>query len=165
MRMRTFAVALAVIVHATWSGSSLIGQTADPQVGTWKMNVAKSTYENLPPESLTTTIEPSEAGYKITVDEVNSRGQRIHTEVTAKFDGKEYVRRGSQSPRTTAFTRIDDRTYDFIERVQDESNRLKINVASARSVISPDGKTRTVTVRGVNSRGQTVNNVQVYEKQ
>jgi hypothetical protein len=33
------------------------------------------------------------------------------------------------------------------------------------SAVSVDGKTRTVTTKGVNAAGQTVNNVAVYEKQ
>ena len=33
------------------------------------------------------------------------------------------------------------------------------------SVVSSDGKTRTVTTKGVNASGQQVNNVAVYEKQ
>jgi len=33
------------------------------------------------------------------------------------------------------------------------------------SVVSSDGKTRTVTTTGTNARGQTVNNVTVYDRQ
>jgi hypothetical protein len=33
------------------------------------------------------------------------------------------------------------------------------------SVISSDGKTRTITTKGTNGQGQSVNNVGVYEKQ
>jgi hypothetical protein len=33
------------------------------------------------------------------------------------------------------------------------------------SAVSSDGKTRTVTTKGVNASGQPVNNVAVYEKQ
>jgi hypothetical protein len=32
-------------------------------------------------------------------------------------------------------------------------------------VVSKDGKTMTVTVKGTNAKGQTINNVSVYEKQ
>ena len=32
-------------------------------------------------------------------------------------------------------------------------------------VVSADGKTLTITVKGTNAQGQAVNNVQVYEKQ
>jgi uncharacterized cupredoxin-like copper-binding protein len=33
------------------------------------------------------------------------------------------------------------------------------------SVVSSDGKTRTLTTTGTNPQGQTVNNVTVYDKQ
>jgi len=34
-----------------------------------------------------------------------------------------------------------------------------------RMVISPDGKTLTITVTGTNAQGQKVSNVEVFEKQ
>ena len=37
--------------------------------------------------------------------------------------------------------------------------------ATQQSVVSADGKTRTVTTKGVNATGQPVNNVAVYDKQ
>jgi hypothetical protein len=37
-------------------------------------------------------------------------------------------------------------------------------VQTATSVVSKDGKTRTVTSVGVNAQGQKINNVGVYEK-
>jgi len=33
------------------------------------------------------------------------------------------------------------------------------------SKVSPDGKTRTVTTKGVNGKGQKVNNVAIYDRQ
>ena len=38
-------------------------------------------------------------------------------------------------------------------------------VQTARSVVAADGKTRTVTVTGVNAQGQKVNTAAVYVKQ
>ena len=38
-------------------------------------------------------------------------------------------------------------------------------LTTERWVISPDGKTRTVTQTGTNAQGQPVNIVMVYEKQ
>ena len=47
---------------------------SDPQVGVWKLNVAKSTYSPGPgPKSGTTTIEAAGAGTKVVVDQVTGR--------------------------------------------------------------------------------------------
>ena len=38
-------------------------------------------------------------------------------------------------------------------------------ISTQRSVVSKDGMTRTVTTKGVNAKGETMNNVAVYDKQ
>jgi hypothetical protein len=38
-------------------------------------------------------------------------------------------------------------------------------VSTATSVVSKDGKTRTLTEKGVNAKGEKISNTLVYEKQ
>ena len=38
-------------------------------------------------------------------------------------------------------------------------------VQTATSVVSKDGKTRTITTTGVNAQGQKIHNIAVYDKQ
>ena len=63
---------------------------SDPQVGVWKLNVAKSTYSPGPgPKSGTTTIEAAGAGTKVVVDQVMADGSKRHYEFTTNYDGKD----------------------------------------------------------------------------
>jgi hypothetical protein len=58
-----------------------------------------------------------------------------------------------------ARTRINATT---VQAIAKKAGKVTI---TQRSVVSADGKTRTVTTTGMNAKGQQVNNVAVYEKQ
>jgi hypothetical protein len=58
-----------------------------------------------------------------------------------------------------ARTRLDANT---VQTVAKKGGKVTTTQTSA---VSSDGKTRTVTTKGVNASGQQVNNVAVYEKQ
>ena len=63
---------------------------SDPQVGVWKLNIAKSKYSPGPaPKSGSTRIEAAGAGAKVTVDQEIADGTKRHWEFTANYDGKD----------------------------------------------------------------------------
>jgi len=99
-------------------------------------------------------------GLKFTVDEVNSQGQKSHTETLQKSDGTESpIEGGGEPPQTRSAKRVDDHTYEIVTKVNGKV------VSTRKVVISPDGKTMTSTVKGTNARGQAFDNVEIYEKQ
>ena len=133
---------------------------SDPQVGVWKLNIAKSKYSPGPaPKSGTTRIEAAGAGAKVTVDQELADGTKRHWEFTANYDGKDSPVTGNPDADTVARTRIDAST------VQTVSKKAGKVTTTQTSAVSSDGKTRTVTTKGVNASGQQVNNVAVYERQ
>ena len=78
MRLTTRSLALAI---ACLGLSALLVSPAlaqgDPQVGVWKLNVAKSKYTPGPvPKSGTTKIEAAGAGVKVTVDQTLATAPR-----------------------------------------------------------------------------------------
>jgi hypothetical protein len=154
--MTVFALAVGLTVPFAVSA-----QSADPWFGTWKVNLDKSKYSpGPPPKSSVRKVEPWEGGLKQTVDTVNAQDQAIHTETSAKFDGKDYPVKGAPVANTTsAYTRIDDRTIQFVNKVDG-----KVTITT-RIVFSPDGKIETGTQTGKNPQGQTVNNVIVWDRQ
>jgi hypothetical protein len=134
---------------------------SDPQVGLWTLNVAKSKYSPGPaPKSGTTRIEAAGAGTKVIVDQVTADGSARHWEFTANYDGKDSPVTGNNPDvDTVARTRIDANT---VQTISKKGGKVTTTQTSA---VSSDGKTRTVTSKGVNASGQQVNNVAVYEKQ
>ena len=153
---RTLTLGLVAAV-ATASAISLSGQASDPEMGTWRLNVAESKFDPGPsPQSQILKQEPWEGGLKQTFDTVNAQGQAFHQEIIAKFDGED---RGAQPADTRAFRRIDDHTIEWVNKTNGQvtfTNRI---------VISADGKTMTQTTTGKSAQGQAVNNVIVRAKQ
>ena len=134
-------------------------QARDPRTGTWQLNLAKSIYKpGPPPKSQTVRIEPSGQGERVRSEALNTNGTKVVTEYTAAFDGTDYPLKGSLVANTVSLKRIDVRT---TERVDKKDGHVMLVY---KRVVSPDGKTMTVTVNGVNAQGQQVSNTVVFEK-
>lgn len=134
---------------------------SDPQVGVWKLNVAKSQYSPGPaPKSATTTIEAAGAGTKVMVDQELADGTKRHWMFTANYDGKDSPVTGNNPDADmVARTRTNATT---VQTIAKKGGKV---TTTQTSEVSADGKTRTVTTKGVNAAGQAVNNVAVYERQ
>ena len=162
MRLSTRSLALAI---ACLGLSALVVSPAlaqgDPQVGVWKLNVAKSKYTPGPaPKSGTTKIEAAGAGVKVTVDQSMDDGTTRHFEFTANYDGKDSPVTGNNPDADmVARTRLNATT---VQTVNKKAGKV---TTTTTSEVSADGKTRTVKTTGVSASGQKVNNIAVYEKQ
>ncbi len=131
----------------------------DANMGTWKLNEAKSKLAPGAPKNNTVVYEAAGDNVKVTVDGTDKDGKPTHNEWTGKFDGKDYPVTGDPSSDARSYTKIDDRT-------------LGLNVkkggkvtTSGRIVVSADGKSRTVTTSGTDSKGKKVKSTAVYDKQ
>src|SRR5262249_17040433 len=158
----TFALGVVVTLTVVLATDivNLPAQGTDPRIGTWKLNVAKSQYNPGPPvQSLVVKVEPAGQGEKVSTEGVNADGTRTATGYTANFDGKDYPLTGSPVADTVALKRIDART---TERTDKKGGTV---ATTLKRVVSQDGKTLTVTVKGKNAQGQDVNNVLVFDKQ
>jgi hypothetical protein len=132
---------------------------ADPQMGTWKLNEAKS---KIMPGTLKNTrvVCSSVSGQvKVESDGIDANGKSVHVEWSGKFDGKDYRVTGYANSDTRNYTKVDERTLTTTNK-----KNGKVTV-SGQIVISADGKSRTVTVTGTTSKGTEFKNVAVYDKQ
>lgn len=151
-------VALTAVVLL---GGTALAQSGSSEIGTWKLNLAKSKYtQGDPPKSSTTQITAAGAGVKIVTDAVSADGTVRHSESSSNYDGKDSPIVGnSQNGDVVARTRVNATTIRSVLK-----NGGKVTVTSI-SVISEDGKTLTNTATGTNALGKAVNSVQVYDKQ
>ena len=133
---------------------------ADVFSGNWKINLEKSKFDPGPPPKGPnfSEIEAIEGGLKFTNDGVNAEGKPTHSEWSGKFDGKDNPVTGDPTRDTTALKKIDDYTYEILNK---KDGRV---VGTIRNVFSRDGKTRTQTGPGTNAKGIRTNSVVVYEK-
>ena len=133
---------------------------ADASVGTWKLNVAKSTFKPGPPPVAETRIYKAQPnGVKTTVRTTWADRLTTAVEYLANYDGKDYPVTGSRDVDAVALSRMDD----FTSAATLKHAGKEIGVA--RRVVSPNGKTMTITYKGINTRGDQVDNVAVYDKQ
>jgi hypothetical protein len=159
MFLKRASAALALVALAS---ATTLSQPADPMMGTWKLNVAKSktTFK-----SGTTVIEPAGDGIKLTADAVGADGTAHHWGFTAKFDGKDNPVTGNSpyGPYGTngvvALTKVDAHTAKIVSKLDGKVTLTQTLVVSA------DGKTRTVTSKGTDGKGQPIDTTAVYEKQ
>ncbi len=155
MRRRTLQAAAALFFLA-------IGLRAadDPIVGTWKLNLAKSNIQAAATfRSGLAKIEPLPGGIKTTTDLVSPDGTRIHTEFSGKYDGIDYPVIGDPYSDTISMRRIDPNHVDTFWK------KAGNVVATARNVISPDGRTWTETIATRDAQGRPVTIVAVFDKQ
>ena len=132
---------------------------ASPQMGTWKLNEAKSKFPAGASKNTTVVYETAGDSVKVTVDGVDGDGKPTHNEWTGKFDGKDYPLVGDPVSDTRSYKKIDDRTTELTNK-----KGGKVTV-TGRIVISADGKSRTVTVSGTDAKGTKVKYSAVYDKQ
>jgi hypothetical protein len=159
MKSKTILIWINLAIALALAGV-LVAQAQESLYGTWKLNVAKSKESPGPAsKSGTARWEAFQGGVKLTVDTATATGETQHYEVIGKFDGKDNPSKGNPYGDTTAFSKIDARTYETVAK-----NGGKTTVMS-RIVVAADGKTRTTTQTGKSLKGETVNNTLFYEKQ
>jgi hypothetical protein len=149
--MRLFLVLTAATV-AVWA--------ADPVLGTWKLDAAKSTYKpGPPPASQTRVYEATPEGVKVTIVTTDASGKSTTVEHPANFDGKDYPLTGSGPAYAISLKRIDD--YSSESTLKHASK----TIGTAKRVVSSDSKTMTVSYRGLDGQGRQVDNVAFFVKE
>lgn len=147
----TFAVLFAV--------AAVCLAADDVQIGTWKLNEAKSKFGAGAVKNTNVVYEAAGDNVKVTVDGVGSDGKPSHSEWTGQFDGKDYPVTGDSTTDTRAYKRIDDHTLALTNKKDGKAT------LTGRISVSADGKTRTVTTSGTNAKGEKVSSTAVYDKQ
>jgi len=153
MKIKTMVLAVAVCFIAV--GVSF----ASPNMGTWKLNEAKSKFPAMAAKNNTVVYEAAGDNVKVTVDGVDGSGKPTHNEWTGKLDGKDYPVMGDPNADTRSYKKIDDRTTELTNK---KGGKV---TATGRIVISADGKSRTVTVSATDADGKNVKSTAVYDKQ
>jgi hypothetical protein len=158
-RRISVGVVVALLAVLTLVPSAVVSAQNDPHAGTWVLNVAKSKYTpGPPPRQQTSVFSVSGQTVKVITKGVGPLGMPTTTEYTATFDGKDHAVSGNPDWDTVALKRIDSHTIEFTRK------RGGKVVQTATSVVSKDGKTRTITTAGTNAQGQKISTVGVYER-
>lgn len=154
MKARTLSLTLALCFMGA---AACFAQ--DPNIGSWKLNEAKS---KIPAGAMkvSSMVMSSEGdNMKTTQDGTDRDGKAFHAEWTGKFDGKDYPVTGSPDLDSRSYKKTGERAL-----VADNKKDGKV-VTTARSVVSEDGKTRTVHVTQTDPSGKKVNLTAVFDRE
>jgi len=154
MKTRIAVMALALSLIA--AGACF---AANPHMGTWKLNEAKSKLAPGMGKNNTVVYTEMKDKMKVTVDGVDKDGKPTHGVWVGHADGKTYKMAGNLAWDAAAYKVVDDRTYE-ITTMKGEKVRTK-----GKSTVSADGKTRTVSTIGTDEKGNKFSNRGVYDKQ
>ena len=138
--------------------ASAVCFAANPQMGTWKLDEAKS--KLAPGMGKSTTVIYTQTGDKIevTVDGVDKDGKPTHGVWVGKWDGKAYKATGNLPWDSAAYQVVND----YSNNITTMKNG---KVAwTGTIVVTKDGKSRTVTTQGTDANGKKFMSKAVYHK-
>jgi len=155
MKTKTIELTLALCFFA---GAACFAAD-DPNMGTWKLNEAKS--KLIPGEGKNTTVvyEAADDQVKVTIDGTDKDGKPTHNEWTGKFDGKDYAVTGDPKSDMRSYKKIDSNTLKFTAKKDGKTT------ITGRIVVAADGKSRMVTAHAAGEQGKESKEKAAYDKQ
>jgi len=154
MKTRTILASLAVFL-----GGLALCSAEDANMGTWKLNDAKSKLPAGMGKNNTVVYSEAKDKLKVTVDGVDKDGKPTHGVWVGQADGKTYQMKGNLPWDAAAYKVVNDHTYGITTM---KGGKMR---TTGTSTISADGKTRTVarkeqtrTARSSNPRPFSISN-------
>ena len=154
MRTRIAVVIVALSVIATGACFA-----ANPQMGTWKLNDAKSKLPAGMGKNNTVVYSEAKDKLKVTVDGVDKEGKPTHGVWVGQADGKTYQMKGNLPWDAAAYKVVNDHTYGITTM---KGGKVR---TTGTSTVSADGKTRTVATEGTDADGKKFKSKAVFDKQ
>jgi len=158
---RVTGVLLACVVTVL---PSVVSAKTNPRVGTWTLNAAKSSFTPGPgPKALTlvyTVTGDNLVAFLQGTDPADKPINPDKTRQTITMDGKDHATTGNENWDTTSWKRVNATTFEITRK---KAGKV---VQTGTNTLSADGKTLTVTSKGVSASGQPDStSVLVYDKQ
>lgn len=151
-----FLVALLMICTATMVSAT----DADPIVGTWKLNLAKSVFAGIPAlKSQIRTYSGSARKLTLKMITVSAEGKETTTQATYQLDGKDYPSMGNLDFDSLSGVQLDTNTAEFTLK------RAGKPVGKIRRAVSKDGRTLTINYVLTNADGVQTSALTVFDRQ
>ena len=132
---------------------------ANPVVGTWQLNLAKSKFSPGPaPKTDTRTYTESADSITMIWKSVAADGKEMNVKSTFRTDGKDYPLTGSANFDTLKLKQVDSHT---VHSTQKKGGKV---VGETTRTVSKDGKELTLASKGTGADGVAYNNVMVYDR-
>src|SRR3984893_14065455 len=89
---------------------------ADVNIGSWKLNEAKSKISPGAPKNTMVVIAAAGDSMKVTVDGIGADGKPAHNEWTGKVDGTDYAITGDPASDMRAYEPVNEHTLALTEK-------------------------------------------------
>lgn len=159
MRKLLLSAALAVVA-AIGSVASAGAPAADPVVGTWRLNVSKSSFIAGPAlKAQTRTYSQSGPSITLVMKSMGADGSEATSQTTYQLDGKDYPVKGNADFDSLSAQQVDGNTAKFTLKKGGKT------VGTTRRTVSKDGKTLTSSMKLTTAKGEASENELVFDKQ
>jgi len=152
-------IRIAVVIVALSFMAAAACFAANPQMGTWKLNEAKSKLPAGMGKNNTVVYSEAKDKLKVTVDGVDKDGKPTHGVWVGQADGKTYKMKGNLPWDAAAYKVVNDHTYGITTM---KGGKVR---TTGTSTVSADGKTRTVATEGTDADGKKFKSKAVFDKQ
>lgn len=152
---KTLLAAIAVAVSFVAASGCF---AANPHIGSWKLNDAKSKLPSGMGKNNTVVYTEEGDKIKVTVDGTDKDGKPTHSVWLGKFDGKAYPIKGNLVYNAVGYRVVNERT-NYIQTLKD--GKL---VWAGTITVAKDGKSRTVNIHGTGPNGKKFGGKAVYDK-
>ena len=139
--------------------AAVVAFAADPNLGAWKLNEAKSRIAAGAIKNVTVVYTAVGDRFKCVVDGVDATGKPTHNEWTGKFDGKDYPVVGDPTTDTRSLRPVKPGHYALTNKKAGKT------VLTGTLEFSADNKSRTLTTHMLDAPGKKLTSVAVYDRQ
>jgi hypothetical protein len=137
-----------------------VASEADPVVGTWQLDAAKSTFTNGPaPKSQTRTYSQSGGSITLVMKTVGADGKESTVQTTYQLDGKDYPVTGASDFDSLSAKQVNPRTASFTLKKGGKA------VGTTTRTVSKDGKHLTSKSSTTTAKGEKSESVMQFDKQ
>jgi hypothetical protein len=159
--MRKLLVRAVLAIVATAGGVAFAAAPVpDPVVGTWQLNVSKSTFTAGPAlKSQRRTYSQSGQSITLVMKTVGADGKEATTRTTYQLDGTDSTVTGNPDYDSLSAKQVDNNTARFILRKGGKA------VGTTSRTVSKDGKTLTTNAAMTTAKGEKSESVTVFDKQ
>jgi len=158
--MKTLLKTMLVGAVLAVAGLTIAADAADPVVGTWTLNLAKSKFDTGPAlKSQTRTYTQGDDGISVTVNGSRADGSAVSQQSTFKYDNKAYSWSGAADYDALSLKRVNGSTVKAILM------KAGKKVGNTTRTISGHGKVLTLSTKVTGADGKPYSTVLVFDKQ
>ena len=158
--MSKLLLTAVLAIVAAVSAVPIAAADADPVVGTWQLNAAKSTFTSGPAiKSQTRTYSQSGSSITLVMKTVGADGKEATTHTTYQLNGKDFPVTGTPDYDSLAGKQVDSATAEFTLKKGGKT------IGTTSRTVSKDGKTLTSKNKSTTASGEKSNYVLVFGKQ